>query len=92
MSPQTVVIDVRTPEEYDAGHLEGATLLDLNGGEFAAALPTLDPQAQYVVYCRSGNRSGQAVKMMEDAGFTSVTNLGSVEEASSSTGLPIVTD
>lgn len=92
VSPQTVVIDVRTPEEYDAGHLEGATLLDLNGGEFAAALPTLDPQAQYVVYCRSGNRSGQAVKMMEDAGFTSVTNLGSVEEASSSTGLPIVTD
>lgn len=92
MSPQTVVIDVRTPEEYDAGHLEGATLLDLNGGEFAAALPTLDPQAQYVVYCRSGNRSGQAVKMMEDAGFTSVTNLGSVEAASSSTGLPIVTD
>lgn len=85
-----VLIDVRTPEEYAMGHLEGAQLLDLNGGEFAAALPQLSPDAEYLLYCRSGNRSAQAMKMMEDAGFTDVTNLGSVEEAAGATGIPIV--
>ena len=58
-----VILDVRTPEEYAAGHLEGAVLLDFNGGQFAAELPNLDPAAEYVVYCRSGNRAGQAVDL-----------------------------
>ncbi len=90
VSETTVVLDVRTPEEYAAGHLDGARLLDLNSGEFAAALPQLIPDVEYLVYCRSGSRSGQAVDMMKDAGFTSASNLGSVEEAAVATGLPIV--
>lgn len=85
-----VLIDVRTPEEYAMGHLDGAQLLDLNSGEFAAALPQLSPNTEYFVYCRSGNRSGQAVKMMQDAGFTDLTNLGSLEEAAEATGIVIV--
>jgi phage shock protein E len=89
VGPDTVVLDVRTPEEFASGHLEGAELLDLSGGEFAAALPSLDPQAEYVVYCRSGNRSGQAVALMEEAGFESVTDLGSMEAASAATSIPI---
>ncbi|NLI04081.1 MAG: rhodanese-like domain-containing protein [Actinomycetaceae bacterium] len=89
VGPDTVVIDVRTAAEYDAGHLEGATLLDLNSGEFQAELPSLDPAGEYIVYCRSGNRSGQATKMMEDAGFENVTDLGSMENASEATGLAI---
>ena len=71
-------------------HQEGATLLDFNDGEVAAAIPNLDPEAEYVVYCRSGNRSSQATAMMEQAGFTNVVNLGSLEQASSSTGIPVV--
>ena len=90
VTEQTVIVDVRTPAEFAEGHLEGAELLDLTGGDFAAALPSLDPDAEYVVYCRSGNRSGQAVAMMEDAGFTDVTNLGSLGEAADATGLAIV--
>lgn len=86
----TIVLDVRTAEEYATGHLEGARLLDLTSGEFAAELPQLAPDSEYLVYCRSGNRSGQAVAMMKDAGFTDVTNLGSVEEAAEATGVPIV--
>lgn len=85
-----IVLDVRTPEEFAAGHLEGAQSLDFNGGEVAAAIPTLDPEAEYLVYCRSGNRSGQAIALMRQAGFTNLTNLGSLEEAASSTGLTIV--
>ncbi len=86
----TVLIDVRTPEEYALGHLEGAQLLDLNSGEFAEALPQLTQDAEYLLYCRSGSRSAQAMQMMEDAGFTDVTNLGSVEEAAEATSIPIV--
>jgi rhodanese-related sulfurtransferase len=86
----TVILDVRTPEEYASGHLDGAQLLDFNGGEVAAAIPTLDPEAEYVVYCRSGNRSGQAIALMEQAGFTDLTNLGSLEQAAQTTGLPVV--
>ncbi len=85
-----VVIDVRTPEEYAAGHLEGAVLLDFNGGQFAAEFPGLDPEGEYLVYCRSGNRSGQAIALMEEAGFSALTDLGSMEEAAKATGLPVV--
>ena len=85
----TVVIDVRTPEEYAEGHLEGAVLLDLTGGDFEAALPDLDPKLEYLLYCRSGNRAGQALALMTDAGFSNVSNLGSLAEAASATGLPV---
>jgi len=91
ISENTIVLDVRTPEEYAQGHLDGAVLLDLNGGQFAEALPSLDPDAEYVVYCRSGNRSGQAIALMQERGITNTTNLGSVEQASEATGIPIVT-
>ena len=85
-----VILDVRTPEEYAAGHLEGAVLLDFNGGQFAAELPNLDPDAEYVVYCRSGNRAGQAVVLMEKAGIGAATNAGSLEQAAKATGLAVV--
>lgn len=91
-SEDAVIVDVRSPSEYEAGHLNGAVLLDLNAGQFAAELPTLDPEAEYLVYCRSGNRSGQAVAMMEGEGFVNVTDLGSMENASEITGIEIVTD
>lgn len=87
---ETILIDVRTPEEYAVGHLEGARLLDFNGGGLAAAIPTLDPDAEYLIYCRSGNRSGQAIALMEQAGFMNLTNLGSLEQAAQATQLPIV--
>lgn len=90
VGPDTIVIDVRTPGEFAAGHLEGARLLDLNGGELEKALPELDPDAEYLVYCRSGNRSGQAKALMEKAGIADVTNLGSLESAAKTTGLPVV--
>jgi rhodanese-related sulfurtransferase len=90
VSTDAIILDVRTADEYAAGHLEGAEMLDLNGGELAAAIPTLDPDAEYLVYCRSGNRSGQAIALMEQAGFTDLTNLGSLEQAAASTGIAVV--
>lgn len=90
VSADAVVLDVRTAEEFASGHLDGSVHLDFNGGEVAQAIPTLDPNAEYLVYCRSGNRSGQAIAQMEAAGFTNLTNLGSLEQAAAVTGIEIV--
>ncbi|WP_347753768.1 rhodanese-like domain-containing protein [Agrococcus sp. ProA11] len=84
-----VVIDVRTAEEYASAHLDSAVLLDVSNGDLEAALADLDPDVPYFVHCRSGNRSAVAVAMMRDAGFTDVTDLGSLEQAADATGLPI---
>ena len=90
LGADTVIIDVRTASEYADGHLDGATLLDVSNGDLAAALPSLDDTAEYVVYCRSGNRSAQAAQLMRDAGFANVTDLGSLDAASGATGIDIV--
>ncbi len=87
---QTILIDVRSAAEFQEGPLEGAELLDFNAGEVAAAIPSLDPNAEYLLYCRSGSRAGQALDLMVAAGFTNVTNLGSLEKAADATGLEIV--
>lgn len=70
------VIDVRTPEEFAEGHLADAQLLDLTGGEFEARVGDLDRDAAYLLYCRTGNRSGQAAAMMDELGFTEVYDAG----------------
>ena len=70
-----ITLDVRTPGEYAEGHLEGAQLIDFQSGNFENEISSLDKNATYAVYCRSGNRSGQAVKVMHDAGFHNVYNL-----------------
>jgi len=87
---EDTIIDVRTVAEHAAGHLEPALNLDLQDGTFEQALAGLDKSASYLLYCRSGNRSGIAMQMMLEAGFTDVKNLGSLEEASATLGLPIV--
>jgi 3-mercaptopyruvate sulfurtransferase SseA len=55
--PGLVVLDVRTPEEFAAGHIAGASNVDLNSATFATAVAKLDPKLPYFVYCHSGNRS-----------------------------------
>ncbi len=88
----TIVIDVRTPEEFSQGHLEGAVNLDVEGGAFEQGLTELDPAGSYIVYCRSGRRSAHAAALMAERGFADVIDLGSFEQAASATGLPLVTD
>jgi rhodanese-related sulfurtransferase len=73
--PGVVVVDVRTPAEYAAGHVDGAINLDVESPTFDARLAELDKGATYAVYCHSGRRSGIATGKMGDAGFTKVYNL-----------------
>jgi len=90
VSAGTVIIDVRTPEEFAAGHLDGAVLIEIKHPSFDAEITKLDATASYIVYCRSGNRSAQAVDRMREIGITNVTDLGSLENASAQTGVAIV--
>lgn len=92
VSPDTVIVDVRTPEEYAAGHLDGAVNVDLQSGSFEQEIAQLPADGEYIVYCRSGNRSAQAVAIMDGLGFETVTDAGGIDAASSSTGIGIVTD
>ena len=90
--PAGNVIDVRTAVEFAQGHVQGARNLDIQNGDFEKALSTLDKDASYNVYCRSGNRSAAATEMMRNAGFTNVVDLGAVEDAAKTLALPIVAD
>jgi rhodanese-related sulfurtransferase len=85
------VIDVRTVEEFADGHVTGAVNLDLENGAFLAELADLDKNVGYALYCRSGRRSAIAAELMATAGFTEVHNLGALESAAQTLGLPIVT-
>jgi rhodanese-related sulfurtransferase len=85
------VIDVRTVEEWNSGYLEGAVLIGIADADFRQELATLDPTADYYIYCRSGNRAGQAIDIMRDMGFSGeLVNGGSVANASNQLGLTVV--
>lgn len=85
-----VVIDVRTPGEFTEQHLQGALNIDIQGDDFVERISQLDRNGAYAVYCRSGNRSSQAVAAMKTLGFTNVADHGSVAEASDSLGIPVI--
>jgi rhodanese-related sulfurtransferase len=85
-----ITLDVRTPGEFNEGHIEGAQLIDFQSGNFENEIATLDKSKTYAVYCRSGNRSGQAVKVMSDAGFSNLYNLNGGVIDWANAGLPLV--
>lgn len=76
------LLDVRTAEEFDSGHFAGAINLDVED-IIAGKLPDAAKDAQLYVYCRSGNRSAQAVSLLKQAGFTNITNLGGLADVES---------
>ena len=70
------ILDVRTPEEVEEGYIPNATNIDIYLGQgFLDELEKLDKSKNYYVYCRSGNRSGQACALMNNAGFENAYNL-----------------
>lgn len=75
------VIDVRTLEEYEDGHLAVTDFhYDFLNGDFQAQLDSLDKDKTYYLYCRTGNRSGQAAELMEENGFEHVYNIGGFQD------------
>ncbi len=74
-TPSAVLLDVRTKDEFDSGHIDGARNIDFQSPSFVQELATLDTTKPYFVYCRSGNRSGQATALMQKNGFATITEL-----------------
>ena len=76
LSGKSVLLDVRTPEEFSAGHLDGAENVDYRGGDFAKQMSNWDKDKVYYLYCASGNRSGKAAELLREAGFKHIYNIG----------------
>jgi rhodanese-related sulfurtransferase len=84
-----ILLDVRTPEEWADGHIDGATLIPLDELETRAA-SELPKDADIVVYCRSGNRSAQAADYLVGAGYSYISDMGGIQDWQAA-GLPVVT-
>lgn len=70
-----LLLDVRTPEEFEEGHIEGATLINFFDPDFADQIEKLDKTRAVYVYCKAGGRSARAMQMMNELGFLEVYNL-----------------
>lgn len=76
------LVDVRTPEEFDEGHLDGAANIDVQEADFEERVSKLPRETSYVVYCASGRRATGAVEKMVELGFTDVVNGGGYDDLS----------
>lgn len=72
-----ILIDVRTPEEFKAGHLKDAINVDWSGTDFAEKISALDiaKENSMYLYCQKGGRSARAAKVLDSLGYTGVINL-----------------
>ena len=86
-----VIIDLRSAEEYKRGHLEGAVNYDFSSGDFSSQISGLDRNAQYQVY-GTDDQPKMASAVMRNAGFSGVTELGTLDAAKKTTGAKVVTD
>ena len=85
-----IIIDVRTESEWLGGRLQGASHIALN--EIKNKIKVFEPNqdAEIMLYCRSGNRSGKAKTILEDMGYTNVKNIGGISSASSAFNIKII--
>ena len=87
-NPNITIIDVRTPEEYAGGHVPNAVNIDFKSPEFAQGLKRLPTDKPYIVYCRTGHRSGLSMDAFKQLGFKHVYNVAGGITAWQGTGLP----
>ena len=85
-----VIIDVRTLEEFNEGHIENAINIDFYSEAFKEDLDKLDKDKIYFIYCRSGNRSGRAMPIMKELGFKEVYHLSVGIQEWRAEGWPII--
>jgi rhodanese-related sulfurtransferase len=89
-NPNFTILDVRTPEEFAEGHIEGAINIDYYHPGFQVELNGLDKTKTYLVYCRTGNRSGQAFEFMKEQQFREVFHMDGGITVWRKDGLPVV--
>ena len=71
-----MILDVRTPDEFNEGHIANAVNIDYYSDSFRGDLDRLDKEKTYLLYCRSGSRSGRVLPLMGELGFERVYNIG----------------
>lgn len=91
-NPDFVVLDVRTPEEYQNEHLENAKLLDVKSSDFEDKLENLDKDKEYFIYCKAGVRGCKACELMQKHGFEKVINITGGIDKWKSKRLPVTSD
>ena len=89
-SPGVTIVDVRTPQEFADGHIEGAVNIPVELPDFMDRVSELDPSGTYAVYCRSGNRSQPAVAGMSSIGINGIYELESGTTGWTTEGQPLV--
>ena len=84
-----IILDVRTPREFKSGHIEKAILLDYYSKTYTDELTRLDKTKTYLIYCRSGNRSGKTLNLIKNMGFSRVYNMDKGINGWRSKGFPV---
>lgn len=72
---EIIILDVRAPWEFSEGHIEKAKNMDITDPDFSENIEKLDKNKKYLVYCKTGRRSGLALDVMIKSGFSEVYNL-----------------
>jgi len=87
---EVLIVDVRTPNEYSSGHIEGAVLVDVTAASFDQKIQEYAKDQPVYIYCRSGSRSAGAMRKMKAMGFTEVYDLRGGVMNWSKNGKPLV--
>ncbi len=85
-----VVLDVRTPEEWEIGIIENAKRINFYDSDFETQLDQFDPEKPILVYCKAGGRSGSTAEILQKKGFKKIYNLDGGITAWNDAGLPTV--
>ena len=84
------VLDIRTPGEFQAGHLKNAILIDFYSQTFADQLSRLDKEKKFLIYCRSGNRSARSLEIFKKLKFQKIYHMANGISTWNSEGFPVV--
>jgi rhodanese-related sulfurtransferase len=88
-NPGFAILDIRTPDEFQSGHLSNAISIDFYSQDFAEKLSRLDKEKTYLVYCRTGNRSTRALAFFDKLKFQKIYHLSTGIRGWQSEDLPV---
>ena len=88
--PDFMILDIRTPGEYQNGHIENSIMIDFYSKSYVEEINRLDKEKVYLVHCRSGNRSTRSMILFKELNFQKIYHLSSGINGWKSEGLPLV--
>ena len=87
---KVIVVDVRTPEEYDSGHIEGAVNINIQAADFAKKLAELDQTKPVLVHCAAGGRSTRSLPVLKEQKFPAIYHMNGGFKEWTAAGKPVV--